>query len=100
MLNQVILVGRLVKLEEPNIIIKVVSATTYDEWLLEIELPHSIFSNTQAYCGVDSVIGVKGHLEQGNKIVGEKITFLSTTKGGEEDDSNTVQEGTETESQS
>lgn len=100
MLNQVILVGRLVRLEEPNITIKVTSATSYEDWFLEIELSHDIFSNTQAYCGIDSVIGVKGHLEQGNKIVGEKITFLSTTRGGEEDDSNTVQEGTETESQS
>lgn len=102
MLNQVIFVGRLARYEEPNnVVVKLTSSTTYEEWYITVKLPNTLLTNTKAYCTIGNLIGVKGHLEQGNDIVAEKITFLSATqRGGEEDGSNTVQESTETESQS
>ena len=102
MLNQVVFVGRLVRYEEPNsVVVKLTSSTTYEEWYITVKLPNTILTNTKAYCTIGDLIGVKGHLEQGNDIIAEKITFLSAAqRGGEEDDSNTVQESTETESQS
>ncbi len=102
MLNQVILVGRIVRYEEPdNVIVKLTSSTTYEEWYITVKLPNTLLTNTKAYCTIGDLIGVKGHLEQGNDIIAEKITFLSSAqRGGEEDGSDTVQESTETESQS
>jgi len=102
MLNQVILVARLEKITDEQIILKTAAPDTYESWYVSVDLPHSIMTNVRAYCHTGDVIGVKGHLEQSNRIVGEKITFLSSTyeRGGEDDDSDTVQESTETESQS
>jgi hypothetical protein len=99
MLNQVILVGRFVRYEDNGIVVKVQAHDTYEDWYLTVQLPHTILTNVKAYCTIGDVVGIKGHLEHNNVIVGEKITFLSS-KGGETNDSNTVQESTETESQS
>lgn len=100
MLNQVLFVGRIARYEEPNsVVVKLTSSTTYEEWYITVKLPNTILTNTKAYCTIGDLIGVKGHLEQGNDIIAEKITFLSAAqRGGEEDDSDTVQESTETES--
>lgn len=99
MLNQVVVVARLEKMTDDQIILKASSPDTYESWYITIDISHSIMTNVRAYCHVGDVVGIKGHLEQSNRIVGEKITFLSSTyaRGGEDNDSNTVQESTETE---
>ena len=100
MLNQVILVARLEKISDEQIVLKVAARDTYEDWFITVDISHDIMTNVRAYCHVGDVVGIKGHLEQSNRIVGEKITFLSSTsaRGGEDDDSDTVQESTETES--
>lgn len=99
MLNQVIMVGRFVRYEDDGIIIKQEAKETYEDWYFPIKLSHAILTNVKAYCTIGDIIGIRGHIEHNNVIVAEKITFLSS-KGGETNDSNAVQESTETESQS
>lgn len=112
MLNQTILVGRLV--EKPTITIteneKKISTITlavqrsyknadgiYETDFIDCVLWSGIAENTVEYCNKGDIIGVKGRLqtktiekEDGTKqkiteVIAEKVTFLSSKKeGGEE----------------
>ena len=111
MLNQVVLVGRLTKEVElkekgekkySNITLAVPrcfknAEGNYDTDFMEVKIFDSVASNTKTYCKKGDIIGVKGRIQQGviandsgeiigntNEIIGEKITFLSSKKEGEE----------------
>lgn len=110
MLNQVILVGRLVRTPEllltesgkkKSLITLAVARSyknqngEYDTDFLDCTLWTGIAENTHEYCKSGDVIGVKGRLqtwmlenEDGTKskrmeIIAEKVTFLSSSKNGE-----------------
>ncbi len=104
MLNQVILVGRLVKdvekEEEKNgAILELAiprsfknSEGVYETDFIKCRIFDSIAENTKEYCRKGDIVGVKGRLqsrteekEDGTKewimeLIGEKITFLSSRK--------------------
>lgn len=103
MLNQVIMVGRLVEkpIVEENENGRKVSEITlavprsyknaegvYDTDFIKCTLWNGIAENTVEYCNKGDIIGVKGRLQclNGNELqlVAEKITFLSTNKTKEE----------------
>lgn len=112
MLNQVVLVGRLVK--DPEIIVnesgKKFSNISiaiprpykneeglYDSDFIEVTLWNNIAENTAQYCKKGDIIAVKGRLQSSivekdeermyvTKIVAEKITFLSSNKGEEKNE--------------
>ena len=103
MLNQVIMVGRLVEkpiVEENENGKKVCNITlavprsyknaegVYDTDFIKCTLWNTIAENTVEYCYKGDLIGVKGKLQclSGNElqVVAEKITLLSTTKTKEE----------------
>lgn len=90
MLNQVVMVGRLVK--EPTKEELVISVTRnyknkegeYDSDIMKIY--HKIPSIIEQNVHEGDLVGVKGRLETENneiKIKAEKITFLSSRKGSE-----------------
>lgn len=93
MLNQIVLVGRLIydpKTEENKTIVTVsVPASVKDENgeypvdTIEVELFDSIAKNTAEYCKKGDVIGVKGRIQRRNdeqmKVVAEKVTFLTAS---------------------
>ena len=102
MLNQIVLVGRLV--ETPHVDINPVNnkkQTTitlavqrpykndigmYDTDFIECTLHDSIATNTAEYCTAGDIIGVKGRLTVDDKqlqIVAEKVTFLSSRRDTE-----------------
>ena len=61
----------------------------YDTDFLEIIAYDSIAENTKQYVKVGNILGAKGKIEKlsqdtPTKLVGEKITFLSTGKKSEE----------------
>ena len=61
----------------------------YDKDMIKVTLEGTINSNTREYCHKGDVIGVKGRIrvdEDGMKIVGEKVTFLTSRPRDEEDD--------------
>ena len=103
MLNQVVIVGRLVSkpIVEENENGRKVSEITlavprsyknaegiYETDFIKCTLWNGIAENTVEYCNKGDVIGVKGRLEclGGNElqVIAEKITFLSTNKNKEE----------------
>ena len=103
MLNQVVIVGRLVErpIVEENENGRKVSEITlaiprsyknaegvYDTDFIKCTLWNTIAENTVEYCNKGDVIGVKGRLQclGGNElqVVAEKVSFLSTNKIKEE----------------
>ena len=102
MLNQVILVGRLVNKiilnenengrKSAEIILAVPrnfknENGEYDTDFINCTLWHAIAENTSEYCEKGDLIGIRGRLQtQDNKIqvIAEKVTFLSSKKKGEE----------------
>lgn len=101
MLNQIVLVGRLVKdpvIEEMEdrkycrITIAVPRSYKnengeYDTDFIPITLWNGIAQNTLEYCKKGDLIGIKGRIqakENNIEIVAEKLTFLSNKKVDEE----------------
>lgn len=101
MLNQVVLVGRLVndvKIEELEEGKKVASITLaiprsyknengeYDTDFITCDILGSIAENVSEYCKKGDLIGVKARMESKDgkqQIVVEKVTFLSSKKADE-----------------
>lgn len=104
MLNQVILVGRVVSDLEINEtenetgkkVLNLVLAVPrffknangiYETDFIPCQLWNSIAENTAEYCKVGDIVGVRGRLQKTNtenmRVVAEKISFLSTRKGDE-----------------
>ena len=94
MLNQVILVGRLVEIKEEGkkaIITLAVPQSfqnvdgEYDTNYIECILFGSVAKNTIEYCKKGDVIGIKGRIqrlgEEPMGIIAEKVTFLASSKG-------------------
>ena len=103
MLNQVIMVGRLVErpiIEENENGRKVSEITLavsrsyknaegiYETDFIKCTLWNGIAENTVEYCNKGDVIGIKGRLQclSGNElqVIAEKVTFLSNNKNKEE----------------
>ena len=102
MLNQTILVGRLVQdpeikeLENGNKVSYITLAIKrsyknsdgiYDTDFIDCVLWNGIAENTQKYCKKGDIIGIKGRLETREEndkrilqVVAEKVTFLSSEK--------------------
>ena len=103
MLNQVVIVGRLVAkpIVEENENGRKVSEITlavprsyknaegiYETDFIKCTLWNSIAENTVEYCNEGDIIGVKGRLQclSGNELqlIAEKVSFLATNKNKEE----------------
>ncbi len=97
MLNQLVLVGRIVKLEETDNGKAVITLAIprsfknadgeYETDILKCKLYGAIATNTKEYCHKGDIVGVKGRLqsEDGSMIaIAEKVTFLSSKPNSEE----------------
>lgn len=100
MLNQVILVGRIISLEdqENNTILSIAIPRPfknengeYETDFINCKLLGGIATNTKEYCKKGDIVGVKGRIQSvkmasGNaiEVAVEKITFLSSSKKEEE----------------
>lgn len=84
MLNQIVLVGRILKIEEGYLVIKIPrnyknEEGKYDVDFIELTVGQNI-SKELPKLKIDDVIGVKGRIETSNSIVVEKLTYLSGGK--------------------
>lgn len=104
MLNQIIIVGRIVsdlkinetENEKKESLITIAVPNSYKNKQGEYEtnfIPCMLFGgvaeNTALYCKKGDLIGIKGRLvktseEEPLKVIAEKVTFLSSRKGNEE----------------
>ena len=112
MMNQVIVVGRLVATHEvretengkkvTNVTLAVPRSYknmdgNYDTDFIECTLFNAIATNTSEYCKKGDVVGVKGRIQIDNyekdgvkkkvtQIIADKVTFLSSAKEHQKDD--------------
>ena len=101
MLNQIVLVGRMVedvKIIEENekkygyMNLKIQRSYKNDEGIFEediipVKLWGQVAENTYEYCKKGDAVGIKGRIENNNNeliIIADKVTFLSSRKVGEE----------------
>ena len=102
MLNQIVLVGRLVQdpeikeLENDKKVCNITLAVTrsyknadgiYEIDFIPVTLWQGIAENTKEYCKKGDLVGVRGRLqtrEDKVEVVAEKVTFLSSRKENEE----------------
>ena len=103
MMNQIILVGRLAKIEEiesengakKGVITLAVPQSfknidgIYDTNFIDCTLWGAIAENTIEYCTKGDVIGIKGRIQRlsndkAMELIAEKVTFLSTTRKDED----------------
>ena len=82
MLNQCILVGRIKELKD-NILTLAVNKSfknekgIYETDFIKVILFDNIATNVNEYCHKGDIIGIKARIETENKIIAEKITFLT-----------------------
>lgn len=89
MLNQLVIVGRLYQEIKDNIIVVSVPRSfknengEYDTDLITCKVWGNLAENVEKFCTKDSLIGIKGRLENNNnkiEVIAEKITFLKSSK--------------------
>ena len=96
MLNQTVIIGRVVELlsfeKDEKKLMDLKLAVPRDEKnkngeyitdLIPCQVNGTMAHNVAEYCSVDDLVGVKGRLaviDNTLKLVGEKVTFLSTKK--------------------
>lgn len=86
MLNQCILVGRILTTDDYGMIITVTNGKV--EQNIPIKVSENILNNVKEYCKIGDVIGIKGMINMMGTsitIIADKITFLASKnlEGGE-----------------
>ena len=83
MLNMFTVVGRINEIGNDTIDISVPDADDKTEnFNIHIEIGFNMFNQIKEYCHIGDLIGVKGRILN-NKLVGEKVTFLSSVKNND-----------------
>ena len=86
MLNNFMIVGRIINIEEETINVKSTRPYKnqdgeYESDTIIINVTGATMENIRSYCKAGDLIGAKGRIENGNTLVAEKVTFLSSSKG-------------------
>lgn len=87
MLNQIVLVGRLKYIGLDFIELAVNKKDNPEEYdIIPVTLSENIVDNVKNYCTLEDVVGIKGNISNKDGrliIVANKVTFLSSRKGGD-----------------
>ena len=92
MLNQCVLVGRLKEWKADNMLTIAIPRSyknedgEYDTDFIDITIDGKIQESTKEYCHKGDILGVKARIESGNKLIAEKVTFLSSRSKNEDDE--------------
>ena len=103
MLNQVVLIGRIVELKpDKGIRIKVQRSYKNEEGVYESDtftvfMQGAILDNTAQYCSTGDLVGIKGRLQEDSKshspkIIADKVTFLASQLVNSDIDDNNREE--------
>lgn len=81
-MNQVMLIGRLVKdfIQKEDMLVSKIRLTDNDANEISFRVTNSMYENLKQFIRVGSIIGVKGHLigsKNGLRLIADKITFLN-----------------------
>lgn len=89
MLNQYVIIGRIKDLSKEDTITVAIPRNFKNEYgvyetdYIDVELRGEVNKKTHEYCEEGDVIGVKGRIVsngKGMKVVGDKVTFLTTRR--------------------
>ena len=83
MLNQLVIMGRIKSMEGNKIILSIQKQFKnkdgeYDNDIIELNISDEMAKNIEEHLKEGDLLGIKGKIETGNKIVIEKLTFLSS----------------------
>lgn len=81
-MNHIFLVGRVVNKKENHFQISVNRLyknenDKCDSDIIDISIAGNIAESFNEFCNRGSIVGIKGHIEKGNIIVADKISFLA-----------------------
>ena len=105
MLNQVVIVGRIEKIEEIGegikLTLKVPRSYKNDNGDFEtdyipISVKKGMAENIKQYCAENDLVGIKGRIESNNngiELIAEKATFLSSSQNKKPDDVLNIKNG-------
>lgn len=85
MMNNFLIIGRLVKFIEEDensaiAVIKTKKDVNNGEYQIDIIMNGSIKENIKKYISSGDILGVKGYISENNKLIADKVTFLSSKK--------------------
>ena len=88
MLNQFMLVGRITKIEQGEVMVAIPRSYKnykgiYDTDFISVTIKGNVGENTMEYCRKGDLIGIKGRiacLDNNLELVAEKVSFLSSGK--------------------
>lgn len=87
MMNNFMIIGRLVKFinENENSVVAVIKTKKVnmideEEYEIEVIMNGNIKDNSMKYCSTGDILGVNGYISENNKLVADKVTFLSSKK--------------------
>ena len=85
MMNNFLIIGRLYKFIEEDensaiAVIKTKKDVNKGEYQIDIIMNGSLKENTKKYISSGDILGVKGYISENNKLIAEKVTFLSSKK--------------------
>ena len=84
MLNMFTILGRINEIGNDTIGISVPDAEDKTEnYNIYIEIGVNMVNQIKEYCNIGDLVGVKGKIIYNNKLVGEKVTFLSNKKNND-----------------
>lgn len=89
MLNQLVLIGKIVELKDNILTLSVLREKESKEDIIPMVISDNIKENISNYCEKNSTVGVKGRMrsnEEGIYIMVDKVTFLSTRRGDSDND--------------
>ena len=81
-MNQVVLIGRLVKdfIQKEDMFVSKIRLTNNDANEISFRITNSMYENLKQFIRVGSIIGIEGHLigsKNGLRLIADKITFLN-----------------------
>ena len=87
MLNQAVLVGRIKYISPDFMDVAVFNSSDKEKYdLITVSIPENISKHANEYCTLNDLVGIKGKLANKDGklvVVADKMTFLSSTKGGD-----------------
>lgn len=81
MLNQVVLVGRVILLEGSLLCIR-----PEDNFIIDVTVPDTLKESMKAHVVEGGIIGIKGKLSHNNKVIAERVTYLQGADNNEQKD--------------
>lgn len=85
MLNNYVIVGKIYDISNTGVKLKVTNTFKnefgeYESSIVNITVSNTMLDRIKEYCNINDIVGVKGYIGDNNKLIADKVTFLSSQK--------------------